>query len=121
LTIGWALLGVVRAGWQLLAWWHVPDMARLESQAAADGLVSDHLRIHKAGKETRKARGLILAISGAAAVFVVVTMVRFAPWWAWVVLGVAALPLLARAGRPAASPSSSPPCSRTRCSHHPRM
>jgi hypothetical protein len=60
LTAWWALVGLGRTLAALLAWWHVPDLARLERQAAADGLLSDHLRIHKAGKDTRTARGLIL-------------------------------------------------------------
>jgi S-DNA-T family DNA segregation ATPase FtsK/SpoIIIE len=88
---------------RLLAWWHVPDMHRLESQAAADGLLSDHLRIHRQGRETRKARGLILAI-GAAAAVVAVAGLSHAPPWAWLLLALVSLPLLARAGRPAHKP-----------------
>ena len=61
LTAWWALVGIGRTLAALLAWWHVPDLHKLERQAAEDGLLSDHLRIHKAGKETRTARGLILA------------------------------------------------------------
>jgi hypothetical protein len=61
LTAWWALVGAARTVSLLLAWWHVPDLHRLEHQAAADGLLSDHLRIHKAGRQVRTARGLILA------------------------------------------------------------
>jgi DNA segregation ATPase FtsK/SpoIIIE, S-DNA-T family len=60
LTVWWALMGIGRTVSLLLAWWHVPDLHKLERQAAADGLLSDHLRVHKAGKETRAARGLVL-------------------------------------------------------------
>jgi S-DNA-T family DNA segregation ATPase FtsK/SpoIIIE len=103
LTAWWALVGVGRTCSLLLAWWHVPDLHKLERQAAADGLLSDHLRIHKAGKETRTARGLILA--GCAVVVVAALVILSqAPTWAWVLLGVVALPLLARAGRPAHKP-----------------
>jgi DNA segregation ATPase FtsK/SpoIIIE, S-DNA-T family len=103
LTLWWALVGVGRTVSLLLAWWHVPDLTRLERQAAADGLLSDHLRIHKAGKDTRTARGLILA---ACAVVVVAALVILsqAPAWAWILLGAVALPLLARTGRPAHKP-----------------
>jgi hypothetical protein len=72
LTAWWALVGAVRAASALLAWWHVPDLHKLERQAAADGLIQDHLRLHKAGKDIRTARGLILA---ACAVVVVATLV----------------------------------------------
>ena len=103
LTAWWALVGIGRTVSLLLAWWHVPDLAKLERQAAADGLLSDHLRIHKAGKETRTARGLILA---ACAVVVVAALVILsqAPAWVWVVVAAATGPLLARAGRPAHKP-----------------
>jgi hypothetical protein len=61
MTAWWALVGVGRAVAALLAWWHVPDLRKLEHQAAADGLLSDHLRIHKAGRDTRsRPRGVIL-------------------------------------------------------------
>jgi DNA segregation ATPase FtsK/SpoIIIE, S-DNA-T family len=103
MTSWWALVGIGRAVAALLAWWHVPDMRRLERQAAADGLLSDHLRIHKAGKDTRSARGWILA---GCAVVVVTSLVILAsaPVWVWVGVAAVALPLLARAGRPAGKP-----------------
>jgi S-DNA-T family DNA segregation ATPase FtsK/SpoIIIE len=107
LTAWWALVGLVRTAGLLLAWWHVPGLASLERQAAADGLLSDHLRIHKAGKETRTARGLILAGCAVVVVAALVILSR-APAWAWVLLAVIALPLLARAGRPAHKPILTP-------------
>jgi DNA segregation ATPase FtsK/SpoIIIE, S-DNA-T family len=103
LTGWWALVGIGRTVSLLLAWWHVPDLTRLERQAAADGLLSDHLRIHKAGKDTRTARGLILA--GCAVVVVAALVILSqAPAWAWILLAAVALPLLARTGRPAHKP-----------------
>src|SRR6516164_2542622 len=67
LAAWWALVGGVRTVALLLAWWHVPGIASLERQAAADGLIHDHLRLHKAGRDTRTARGIILGIAAAAA------------------------------------------------------
>jgi hypothetical protein len=46
--------------------------AHARAAGRRDGLLSDHLRIHKAGKETRTARALILA---GCAVVVVAAMV----------------------------------------------
>jgi DNA segregation ATPase FtsK/SpoIIIE, S-DNA-T family len=103
LTAWWALVGIGRTAALLLAWWHVPDLHKLERQAAADGLLSDHLRIHKAGKETRTGRGLILAGCAVVVVAALVTLSQ-APAWAWLLLGLVAVPLLARAGRPAHKP-----------------
>jgi S-DNA-T family DNA segregation ATPase FtsK/SpoIIIE len=103
LTAWWALVGIARTVGMLLAWWHVPDMHQLERQAAADGLLSDHLRIHKAGKDTRTTRGAILA--GCAVVVVAaLAILTSAPPWAWILAGAVALPLLARTGRPAHKP-----------------
>jgi DNA segregation ATPase FtsK/SpoIIIE, S-DNA-T family len=103
LTLWWALVGVARTAGRVLAWWHVPGMAQLERQAAADGLLSDHLRIHKAGREVRTTRGMILAACAVVVVAALVILSR-APVWAWILLAVVALPLLARAGRPAGKP-----------------
>jgi S-DNA-T family DNA segregation ATPase FtsK/SpoIIIE len=103
LTAWWALVGIGRTVALLVAWWHVPDLTRLERQAAADGLLSDHLRIHKAGRDVRTARGLILAGCAVVVVAALVTLSQ-APAWAWLLLGVVAVPLLARAGRPAGKP-----------------
>ena len=107
LTVWWALAGAVRTCARLLAWWHVPHLSMLEHQAAADGLLSDHLRIHKAGREVRTARGMILA-AGAVGLAAVVAALSYAPPWVWVVVGLAGLPLLARAGRPAHKPIVQP-------------
>jgi S-DNA-T family DNA segregation ATPase FtsK/SpoIIIE len=107
LTAGWALVGAVRTAGRLLAWWHVPELTQLERRAAADGLLSDHLRIHKAGKDTRTARGIILAVCAVAVIAALAALAR-APWWAWVLLAAVGLPLLARAGRPAHKPIVAP-------------
>jgi S-DNA-T family DNA segregation ATPase FtsK/SpoIIIE len=104
MTSWWALVGLGRMVAALLAWWHVPDMRRLERQAAADGLLSDHLRIHKAAREVRTVRGLILAGCGLVVLVAALVTVSHAPVWAWVLLGAVAVPLLARAGRPAGKP-----------------
>ena len=47
---GFAVWGVVVVIGRLIAWWHIPGQSRLEWQAAADGLLNDHLRLHKAGQ-----------------------------------------------------------------------
>jgi DNA segregation ATPase FtsK/SpoIIIE, S-DNA-T family len=103
LTAWWALIGLVSTAGRLLAWWHVPDLHKLEHQAAADGLLSDHLRIHKAGRDVRTARGFILAACGAGVVGAILFL-SLAPPWVWAAPAVVALPLLARAGRPAHKP-----------------
>ena len=103
LTTWWALVGIIRTCGRVLAWWHVPGMSSLERQAAADGLLSDHLRIHRAGRDVRTARGLILAGCAVVVIAALVILSR-APVWAWLLAAAVVLPLLARAGRPAGKP-----------------
>ena len=97
---GFALYGVYVTGRRLIAWWHIPGTGQLERQAAADGLLNDHLRIHKQGKETRKQRGTILALCLAGLAVAVLVMVAFAPWWAWALAAAALFVAFALAGRP---------------------
>jgi S-DNA-T family DNA segregation ATPase FtsK/SpoIIIE len=100
LATGYAIRGLFVTALRVLRWWHIPGTAELEHQAAADGLLNDHLRLHKQGRETRKARGIIVAVVAAVVLVAVDAMVRFAPWQAWPVLAAAAFVSLALAGRP---------------------
>ena len=101
LAAGYAVRGRVRHPAAILRWWHIPGTSELEHQAAADGLLNDHLRLHKQGRDTRKARGIILAVC---AVVVLVAVRRHGAVRAVVGCGRssprAAFTALARAGRP---------------------
>ena len=99
-SLGFAVYGVYVVIRRLVAWWHIPGQSRLEWQAAADGLLNDHLRLHKQGKETRKQRGTILALCLALAAAAVLAMVVWAPWWAWALAAAALFVMFALAGRP---------------------
>jgi DNA segregation ATPase FtsK/SpoIIIE, S-DNA-T family len=120
LTAWWALAGIARTAGMLLAWWHVPDLAKLERQAAADGLLSDHLRIHKAGKDTRTARGMILAGCGVLAVFALALLSLAPPGCGSCSLRWSCRCWPGPAGR-RISRSSPPPPSRPRCRRLIRM
>jgi S-DNA-T family DNA segregation ATPase FtsK/SpoIIIE len=97
---GFAVLGVVTVLGRLIAWWHIPGTTRLEWHAAADGLLNDHLRLHRQGRETRRARGTILAECLVVLAAAIVAMARFVPRWAWVPLGLVLFTGFALAGRP---------------------
>jgi len=99
-ALGFAVWGVIVVIRRALAWWHIPGTAQLERQAAADGLLNEHLRLHKAAKETRKARGLILALCLAGLILVAAAMAAFAPWWAWALAAAGLFVAFALAGRP---------------------
>lgn len=96
----YAAHGVYVTGRKIIDWWHIPGMSLLEHQAAADGLLNEHLRLHKQGRETRKARGIILAVTAVAVLVAVDVLVKAAPRWIWALLAAAAFAFLARAGRP---------------------
>lgn len=99
-ALGFAVWGVVVTVKRLISWWHIPGATRLEWEAAASGLLNEHLRLHKAGKETRRARGTILALCLAGLAAAVAAMVVFAPWWGWALAAVTLFAAFALAGRP---------------------
>jgi S-DNA-T family DNA segregation ATPase FtsK/SpoIIIE len=99
-ALGFAVWGVLTVLRRLVAWWHIPGTGALEREAAANGLLNDHLRIHKAARETRKARGTILALCMAVLAAAVVAMVAFSPWWGWAAAAAVLFVAFALAGRP---------------------
>jgi S-DNA-T family DNA segregation ATPase FtsK/SpoIIIE len=99
-ALGFAIWGVIITIKRLISWWHIPGTTKLEWEAAANGLLNEHLRLHKQGKETRRARGTILALCLAGLAAAVVAMVAFAPWWGWAIAVAAMFAALALAGRP---------------------
>jgi S-DNA-T family DNA segregation ATPase FtsK/SpoIIIE len=99
-ALGFAVWGVIVTIKRLISWWHIPGTTRLEWQAAADGLLNDHLRLHRAGKETRRARGTILALCLAGLAATAVALARFGPWWAWLLIALVLFVAFALAGRP---------------------
>ncbi len=104
LTALWSVAGVFRTAGRLIRWWHIPGAADLEHQAALNGLIHEHLRLHKAGKDTRKARGLIIAVCAGLALALLGAVTWYGQAWPWLVLAAVAIPCLARAGRPAGKP-----------------
>jgi S-DNA-T family DNA segregation ATPase FtsK/SpoIIIE len=97
---GYAVRGVFVVSARIIRWWHIPGTSELEHQAAADGLLSEHLRLHKQGRETRKARGIIIAVTAAVVLAALIVIAGFAPWWVQGLFAAAAFIALARAGRP---------------------
>ena len=93
----WGVFVVTR---RLVAWWHIPGTTQLEYKAAANGLLNDHLRLHKQGRETRKARGTILAMCLAGLILGVIIMAVYAPWWGWALAAAGLFAAFALAGRP---------------------
>lgn len=104
---GWyALRGLVGAFNAVLRWWHWTNGWTLESLAVAAGRSGHHdaMNAHREGKRTRGTRGRILAVATVAAVVALLAGIRWLPGWAWPLLGLAAVVVLARRGRPDGRP-----------------
>ena len=100
-ALAWAVVGVFRlAGRQLQWWWHL-EAHSLRSEAAAAGDSREYMKLHKESKQVRQFRGTILAAEAAVLLAGCAVLAFLAPWWAWLLAIAIALPLLARAGRPA--------------------
>ena len=100
-AVAFAVWGIIVTVRRLIAWWHIPGTTKLEWEAAANGLLTEHLRLNKQGREVRKARGTILALCLAGLAAAVVAMVAFASWWGWALAAVVLFVAFALAGRPA--------------------
>ena len=103
-AVAWAVVGLVRIIGRQVAWWWVIEQHALRSAAAAAGDSKEWRTLHKDAREVRKVRGVALAAELAAVLIAIGALAVLAPWWALPALGVAALPVLARAGRPAGRP-----------------
>jgi S-DNA-T family DNA segregation ATPase FtsK/SpoIIIE len=104
LRIGaYAVKGALLIVARVVAWQQWLDGRILESLAVAAGRAGhgDAMRAHTEGKKTRAARGKILAVAVVLLLSAAAAVTIYAPWWAWPLIGIVSVPLLARHGRPA--------------------
>jgi hypothetical protein len=105
---GWALWGAVVLLDRVRRWWWVTEQAYLRSQAVVAGDSREWRSLHQTGRNTRRDRGMAIGGVAFGTLLAADVIARFAPWWAWIIVGAIALPLLARAGRPAGRPIITP-------------
>ena len=105
---GWALWGVIVLLDRVRRWWWVTEQAYLRSQAVVAGDSREWRSLHQTGRNTRRDRGMAVAGCAFGALLAADVIARFAPWWAWIIVGTVALPMLARAGRPEGRPIITP-------------
>jgi DNA segregation ATPase FtsK/SpoIIIE, S-DNA-T family len=108
LALCWAVVGLFTLIGRQLRWWFLLEQHALRSKAAASGDSKEWLKLHQEARQTRKVRGYVLAAELAVITISVVLLATIAPWWAGVLAGLAAVPLLAHLGRPADRPIISP-------------
>ncbi len=107
-AVAWAAWGACLLIWAQLQWWWVSESHHLRSLAVASGDSKEWRNLHNTGRDTRQARGIVLAVEAVALATAGVAMVKYAPWWGWAALAVVALPVLARIGRPEDKPIITP-------------
>ena len=101
LTVMWAVAGFVKVIWRVIHWATVIEQVPLRYEAVKAGDERAWRALHKEGKETRKFRGIVLAVAAVLAAVLVALGVTYARWWVWGPVLVLTVVLLARYGRPA--------------------
>jgi len=100
----WAFVGAVRIAKAQLGWWWVSEQSFLRSKAVVDGNSPEWRALHGLARKTRSWRGAALGAEAFAIVLALVLIAWLAPWWSWLIVAAAAMPPLARKGRPAHRP-----------------
>jgi DNA segregation ATPase FtsK/SpoIIIE, S-DNA-T family len=99
LSVLWAVVGVVRIGKRQKDWWWVTENSFLRSKAVLDGNSPEWRSLHNLVRKTRSWRGAVLGAE-LFAVALALVLIALAPWWGWLIAAAAAVPPLARYGRP---------------------
>lgn len=105
---GWAVWGLLVIAERLRRWWWVTEQSPLRSLTVVEGDTARWLSLHNHVRKVRGERGAVLGLGAFAVGLVLVLVAAFAPWWLQTVLAAAAVPPLARAGRPAHRPIVTP-------------
>lgn len=108
LGLFWALVGVFRLLGRQIRWWWLLEQHSLRQEAANRNDPDTWHKLHREAKTTRMWRGIVLAGEAVALAIVVAVLVAAAPWWVDLLVGLAAVPALARVGRPADRPIVQP-------------
>ena len=104
----YAVIGTGRLAARQARWWWVAEATELRHAARTGGDAERWLRLHEHAIKVRRARLPLLLAEVAALTAGGAALTLAAPWWAWAVAAVVAVPLLARAGRPAGRPIITP-------------
>jgi len=104
LTAVWAAWGALVLERRLARWWWVAENAPLRSLLVVRGDAREWKSQHSHVMNARSKRGVVFGAVQAAVLAVLITLIVLGSWLAWAILAAVAVPLLARAGRPAHLP-----------------
>ena len=102
-AVMWATVGLARITLALAAWWWVAEQTYLRHEAVAANDPRQWMALHKHARETRLVRGMVL-LAAAAVIAIAAACVTTWAGWAWPLIGLAGIPVLAYMGRPAGKP-----------------
>jgi len=108
LALLWAVVGAARLIGGLFGYLFVTEQALLRSQAVADGDAREYRALQAQWHKTHVYRRVVVGIGAFAVLVAALLITRLTPWWTWIIIGAAAVPLLARAGRPEDRPIITP-------------
>jgi len=100
----WAVAGTVTLARKQLAWWWVIEQSHLRTKAVLDGNSAEWRALSTHVVKRRSFRGSCLGAELFAVTLTLVLVATLAPWWSWLIVAAAAVPPLARKGRPAHRP-----------------
>lgn len=104
MSVVWAAVGLGRIAERQRRWWWVTESGHLRSKAVLDGNSPEWRSLHNLGRKTRAWRGAAIFGEVFFIVLALVLIVVLTPWWAWLAVAAAAVPPLARVGRPSHRP-----------------
>jgi S-DNA-T family DNA segregation ATPase FtsK/SpoIIIE len=104
----WALVGVFRLIGRQVRWWWLLEQHSLRQEAANRNDSDAWHKLHREAKATRAWRGIVLLGELVALVVAVLLLRYLAPWWVTALVVAAAVPGLARLGRPVDRPILQP-------------
>lgn len=103
-ALWWGFVGVFRGGLRQVRWWWLCEATALRHHHVDKKDGDAWHKLHREIKASRLTRGRWLLAELVTIIVGVALMWWLAPWWAWLILGAVATPLLARIGRPKDKP-----------------
>jgi len=100
LALLWSVVGAARLTGRLWRYVFVTEQGILRSQAVASGDSREYRALQGDWRRTHDYRKVVAGLIAFTVALALALAARLGPWWWWIPLAAAALPVLARIGRP---------------------